>query len=152
MSVDFRATALIGVELDKENTCKMIKERGCEHEESKSKFCAQCGETMWDEREVIIDELCCKEYDEDECYSEETILEDYQLAFTTDQHRVFLGKQVTVYADTQSDEAKMIALPVIEEMSQDIAYIKQALLEFLTPLNLWDESKFGIWTIAYVSY
>lgn len=154
MSVSFRATALIGVELDKSKTYKMIKERGCEHEASKDKFCAQCGETMWDEREVIIDELCCKEEGEDEYYTEDVILECYRLAFTTDEHRIFLGKSISVWSGNWGDdkEAKMIGLPVMEEISQDIAYIKQALLEFLMPLNLWDESKFGIWTIANVSY
>ncbi len=148
------ATALIGVELDKKNTVETIRERGCKHEESDNKFCAECGEAMWNKREVVIKELrmVFEDWEEEECYSKETILEDYQLGFTTDEHRVFLGKQVTVYADTQSDEAKMIALPVMEEISQDIAYIKQALMNFLKPLNLWDESKFGIWAIAcYVS-
>lgn len=149
MSVDFTATALIGVELDKSKTSKMIKERGCEHKVSKNKFCAQCGEAMWSEREVIMGELCCKEYEEDECYSDEIILEGYRLAFTTDQNRVFLGKQVSTSGDT---EAKMIGLPVMKEIGQDIAYIKQALMNFLKPLDLWDESKFGIWTIAHVSY
>lgn len=147
MGVDFTATALIGVELDKSKTSKMIKERGCEHKVSKNKFCAQCGEAMWEEREVVIEELRMDE-EEDECYSEETILEDYRLAFTTNQNRVFLGKQVSTSGDT---EAKMIGLPVIEEINQDIAYIKQALMDFLKPLDLWDESKFGIWTIADVS-
>ncbi|KKM82498.1 hypothetical protein LCGC14_1318880 [marine sediment metagenome] len=152
MSVDFMATALIGVELDIDKTSKMIRERGCEHEESKSKFCAQCGFFTWYERGVVIEELRMQlddEDDEDECYSDEIILEDYKLAFTTDQNRVFLGKQVSTYGD---DEAKMIELPVREEIGQDIAYIKQSLLDFLKPLDLWDENKFGIWTIAHVSY
>lgn len=92
--------------------------------------------------------------EEDECYSDETILEDYRLAFTTDQARLFLGKAISVFSGNWRDdkEAKMIGLPVIEEINQDIAHIKQALLNFLKPLDLWDESKFGIWTIAYVSY
>lgn len=147
MSVNFTATALIGVELDKSKTYKMIKERGCEHKPSENKFCAECGEPMWNEREVVIEELRMLD-DDDKCYSDEVILEDYQLAFTTDQNRVFLGKQASTYGD---DEAKMIALPYTSE-ARMIAHIRKTLMNFLEPLNLWDETKFGIWAIAYASY
>lgn len=148
MSVlDFMATTLIGVELDKENTVKTIREHGCEHEISDSKFCTQCGEVMWDEREVVIDELRMQLDDEDECYSDEFIFKDYELGFSTNEYRVFLGKKISVTDRGWDDkeEASMMNIP-------DIDCIKTDIMNFLTPLNLWDESKFGIWTIAYVSY
>jgi hypothetical protein len=152
MGVDFRATAMIGVELDKSKMMKKYEARGCEHEISSqdAKYCAICGKEIWVEYEDYL-EVFSEEpetSDGDALKSGEVFSGGYQLAYTTNCDRVLIG--IKVSAPTHGGrEAEMWKFSYYSYIVDGII---RDLSEYLKPYGLWDESKFGLWAIAYVSY
>jgi len=151
MGVDFRATALIGVELDKSKMMKTYRERGCEHEISSAKYCGICGEHTWIEYEDYLEVFSEEpETSDGDALKSNEVFSGYNLASTTDDHRVFLGVEVSAWDGIVTNEAKME--PIEHYTDNLVLQIRNDLKTFLEPYDLWDESKFGLWAIAHVSY
>ena len=51
MSVDWDALLILGCKID--NPYVTVKKRGCHHQEMESKFCPECGKTMWQEEVTL---------------------------------------------------------------------------------------------------
>lgn len=146
MGLDFRATALIGVEIDVKLLYIPIAIRGCEHTETNDSFCGQCGKPIWKWEIRIREEFCNPKYPED--LNDGKVFKDLSLSGTTwnerteTPDRMFLGVSVKSWGDSD-EEASRIDIPDIDE-------VQQQLIEFLDPLGLWDIGKFGLWSLSSV--
>jgi len=129
MSTDYKAYTVIGVKIPEEKLHVTTKKRGCSHKEAASKHCAECGKPMW---------ITAKE----EIPAYITYQEDSQFAGLdgidegTDRDDIYVGE----------------VLEHLFEKIPDIEKLKEKIRLALEPLKLWDEKKFGIYTVLYCSY
>ena len=135
--------ALIGVKFEPNNTEIDIKVRGCNHPESESSFCSECGTQMF------IDAV---EYsDQFECIYEE-LLDPIETAFAdrfndngivVDAHdgTYFFGYGASV------DNFEQERIPFAETSYERIRVILQEILE---PYGIWDQCResYGFWIVS----
>lgn len=136
MGADYYSYAVIGVEIDQKKLYqKPINKKAFEHDYPKTmKFCPNTGNKLWEEVEEPIPEWD----DEDE-------LGEYKVYFSTDDTRCFIGV-IVCESGPYKGEVNFVQFP------DDLEDKKQKLKDFLTPLGLWDESKFGVYSIMRCSY
>jgi hypothetical protein len=140
MGVDYYAKSIIGVRIPNPTVKKQV--RGCEHPESKAKFCPECGKPMYFQEEgyhPIIEAL--DEYDSKK-------VTKLKLVWSTDQEEAYVGFFKGGSDSSRSggaNEAAKVDLPDI-----NIQELKDALQKELK--ELYNEKNFGLWTILYCSY
>jgi hypothetical protein len=158
MGVDYSAHTVIGVELPNVDDLPRLKEktrkRAFKHsfkDDGEHEFDPKSGKPLWlaETEEVETDEPSVV-YDDDNY--EGNTLEGQRLlkapdgmgfCWGTDQESVFLG--IVSGTGSDNEEADFMEVP-------DIEATKMSLKGALDPLGLWDESKFGIYTVLYCSY
>lgn len=126
MSVIFRASAVIGVQIDMNKLLQPTKVvKAFEHNYPKTmKFSPENGKPLW-----VLEQDNIPEYDE----CSET-LGEYQIYYSTNRDEAFVGIGVS----TKSTD--FICL-------DDFDIIKKELKEFLSKLDMWDEDSFGVYVI-----
>tara|TARA_Y100000034_G_scaffold37672_2_gene46322 strand:- start:2476 stop:2889 length:414 start_codon:yes stop_codon:yes gene_type:complete len=137
MSAVWHSYAVIGILIDKDKLYKEAKTvKAFAHNHPRTmKFCPDTGKELWKEvREPI------PEWDESET------LGSFKVHTSTDSHDHVVG----IIA---ADEAEMRGSGVdFTKLPDNLADEKYKLKELLEPLGLWDESKFGLYSILYCSY
>lgn len=135
MGVDYYASAVLGCEV----TGKLryeVEKRGCLHDAGDQPFCPKCGKQT-----VIKETVNIPEYEDDAIGAEDG---PYLTVFsTTDNRRQIAGIGTTVDSDG-CNEAQFMLVNFDE--------IKRQVREVLEPLGLWDETKFGMWSVMHCSY
>ena len=91
-------------------------------------FCPTCGEVI---RTKEVQEVDIEDK-----------IGEFKLVWSTDQKEAFIG--VVVEASDSID------ILFIEDL--DITRYGSSLREVLKPLGMWDESKFGLYAVQYISY
>ena len=138
MGVDYDSYVVIGCEVDSSKLYSVQKVRNCNCEiddADTANFCSNCGRAVWGEENLPIEG-----FDEDN-YK----FMDYQVVTVTDNERFWIAIR-SARASDYTDEAVKLETP------DDISGLREELKSKLGPLGLWDEKKFGIWVIQYVSY
>jgi len=141
MSIHYTTIALIGVELDINKLYQPVKERGCQHEIplSGGNYCCICGKPIWIKYNRVIEPFA--DADSPGEFLEWLVYQRLELVVSSSyDDRVFLGLQAS--CRNWNKEVEMMSLEHVE-----IAQIRQSLQQFLEPLRLWDEAKFGLWAI-----
>lgn len=131
MGADYRAYAVLGVQVDPERLEKLAS---CDHDKPpKAKFCPECGKPSgtYDREEGSNGKVC-----------------GYDVIWSTDEREAFIGIVHTgqrTYSNGGADSDKA-------QVPADLKVAKEAMRDALGPLGLWDEKKFGLWAVLYCSY
>ena len=148
--MDSYATAVVGVEIDIEKlyfdekieSCRAngcTKKKECPAKENSDfKFCPECGKKPWKLIQKPIK-------DWDECDQK---LGKFKVHFSTDQQYAVVGVLATDLVRIGYDDKEIS----FAKLPSDIEKQKQEIKEFLEPLGLWDEEKFGMWSVGCCSY
>ncbi len=138
MSVNYTAYTITGIRLGMADLYKQVDNRGCDHPETKAKFCKECGSPTWiQEEEPLFDEGT-------------EVIGKFKMMFSTDRNFVYLGHTVEVDEYGTHDafrpiESVEVQFPALIQLNDELAAV-------LEPLGLWDQEKFGIWTVLHCSY
>lgn len=145
MSTTFRAEAIIGVAIPREKIFQKKPHRNCEHKiPNGAKFCPTCGKEatrLVDESIINIPDLKYG-YDNYEYMCDwGYLLSRMGLSMTENQddELYFIGI-ATEARSYDEDLTQMVTIP-------DSGDLKQQLKDYLEPIGLWDESKFGLWSV-----
>ena len=135
MSTACYSYAVIGCQVSRE---KLFKEEIITYKHRHTtlpdtNFCPTCGEVV---RKKEVEEI-----DIDDKIGE------FELVWSTDQKEAFIGK---VAEDSDRENVGNLNPTFMED--PDIFDIKCDLGEVLKPLGMWDESKFGLYAVQYISY
>ncbi len=137
MGADYYSYAVIGIEIDPEKLVTETEERGCDCKEVPTgKFCSSCGATatVKVKAEDIIWEI---EEDDD--------FHGYKIIFGTDREKAYIS---AVWAEEDEDGS----INCFNQIPNDIEGIRNKMKDTLDPLGLWDEKKFGLYSVLYCSY
>lgn len=139
MSTSFSSIALIGSKVDRDKLFIKEKIRGCSCDIPKQNaaafiYCPVCGKHIWREVETRI-------------FDEEWELDGLQIVSSTDQEEFFVGYYVAQSWASQNCQMTKILTSVVDIL-QCVAAVKAA----LSKIDAWDESKFGLWAVPYISY
>lgn len=137
MSVSYWCYAAIGVKIDPKKLMRMEIVRNCHCEtEPTGKYCSNCGKEAFEEIETPI------EIFEDQ----ETIL-GYKVIYGTDHKESIIAAFEARAKDFYEDKKKSF-----QQLPDNLKEIREKMRDSLGPLGLWDEKKFGLWSILYCSY
>jgi hypothetical protein len=133
MSTDYKAMTIIGIKIPNEKLYVTTHIRGCKHKETAYKHCPECGKPMWiSQKEDSPAYVVYQDTDKFAGLNATT--------GGTDEEDLFVGKIFEAEPHTQFN--------VIPDFDKIKAEVRLA----LDPLNLFDEKKFGIYTVLYCSY
>jgi hypothetical protein len=138
MGADFTSSAVVGLKIDPKKLTISKKVRSCKcdvKDIETMKFCPKCGE------EVFTEELDCIPG-----YNEDGDLCGYKLIFGTDQIEAY----VCAFLAEQDDYGDKVQ--DFTQLPDNIKEIKEKMRDTIGPLGLWDEKKFGLWSVLYCSY
>ena len=140
MGFDFRAKAVIGLEIDEEILSKEVETKIGNHNfDSKTKFHPETGQRLWGTKTKHIDG-----YDPED----ETLL-DYKII--RHGYGEYTGKVYVVgfAAETgSSNGGNVVAFTSIGLPSaNEVKTLREQMKADLSPLGLWDEKKFGLWSL-----
>lgn len=127
------AYSIIGVRVDVGRLQVSKKVRGCEHPlyNEESLFCGTCGAKAWIYKTVPIEGFnyrgCSRHGD----------ISGF-LVLTVGYS--FICGRITSVSDNSAESSKVMKI-------SDIDSIKNDMQLNLTPLGLWDEDSFGVWTV-----
>ena len=152
MSTIYNGYTIIGVRLDNlviekliktTRDCNAIKKRGCSHLVNESaRFCPECGKPNF-----VVE---VKKFTKYSLLKEVGITCDC-VVFSTEEHEMFVAISKDYICQTgdinYGDGGEFMRIPSPEE----IAHIKECLRGKLEPYGLWDELRFGIWTVGQCS-
>lgn len=136
MGYDASASMAIGVRKLASDFKKQVKVRGCKHDETKAKFCPECGKPMWvDKTEYIIDVFDMYEENEEgiSCIRPNCDTDD-----------IVIGFNLCVVSSYNN----ISGIDILTESEMD--EYKEILKEFLG--DLWNEDEFGIYVVFQESY
>ena len=134
MGADYYSYAVIGMEITDHEEKLWIhsKQRAFNHNYPETmNFDPKTGKKLWEE--IKAPAVGVDEYGEN--------LLGFKLVYGTNQESCFVAGAVV-----RSDYAKKC------DTIPDIQAIKKEMQAKLETLGLWDESKFGLWSILYCSY
>lgn len=139
MGVDFTAYAAIGVLIRRGDALVATKTRVCHHGDAPgASYCPVCGKPMWTTEQRLRPRLAA-------------LSDSYRppqgamvLLPTAQERSDFVVTARLARADARDDGCARVEVG-------DVALERERLRGFLEPLGLWDESKFGMWAVAYVS-
>ncbi|MDO8669004.1 MAG: hypothetical protein Q7K65_01785 [Candidatus Buchananbacteria bacterium] len=148
MSVDYQATAVIGVVLPEVAFYQEIQIAGCEHNPIEGNFCSQCGRP----RNIPVSKPI-PEYDVDNNVlvkrgASSEIVRQASVARISNSSGDFLAVGNIVRGNMEINGFSLI--PYHGPSIEDAWHIKKLLKEILEPLGLWDEEKFGIHALLHV--
>ncbi len=139
MGVDIYSRAIIGQKLNHTKLNRNTLVNDCGHNPPKtSKFCPECGQPAWVQRNQPVVDL-------------NEISPDIELVYTTDENEVLVAlKDHYVSTGTSrgggDDSGRM-------PLSNDaVEKSRKKLREILEPYDLWDEKEFGLWAVQSCSY
>jgi len=138
MSTSYYAITCIGAKIPYDKLFTKTKIRVCNHplpKQKEAEFCMECGNPLWRTKEKPI-----KEYNEpnDKLCGLNLCIVDNRLE---DTEYVFVGKIAKA-----SQEEQFI---MTKSLDSDTKCLKSVLKNALTPLKLWEEKDFGMWTVLY---
>ncbi len=140
MGVDWTAHAVIGCRLERGAVYHKVRYRGCEHyEEPGAVFCPVCGKKMWEERLEMRPEFDAV----DERKAPGLLL----VRATDEKHFVLAAVSAMSNGSRQANDPGFASLD-----ATSVEQMRHACREFLRPLGLWDESRFGLWAVLHCSY
>lgn len=135
MGAVYHSYAVVGVKIDPERLVTTKKVRGCQCEKTPTgHFCSSCGEPAF-----IEEDECIEGYNEDED------IYGYKIIFGTDHNEAFIA--AIVCKDDDYGDSKNFS-----QMPTELERIKNDMRNTLDPIGLWDEKKFGLWSVLYCSY
>jgi hypothetical protein len=162
MSVSYYARAVVGIELPNESSIPraIIKKRkkAFEHDypdDGFMNFHPKDGRKLWTDEKIesksnypsiLFD---CSSMPEEGSVREGQCLISFpkgiEITYSTDRRRRFVGRVVnTCSSDSDEDVGFSKVL--------DTETLKESLRVLLEPVGLWDEDKFGIYSVLYCSY
>lgn len=138
MSTSFHCHAVIGSKVSRDKLFVKEKVRSCfcsipSECEKTFTYCPSCGKPIWIEVESRL-------------FDEEWLLDGLQIVSSTDNQEYF----VCYYNATSwaSKDCQMTNLIKSIDVLQCMTVVKAA----LSKIGAWDESKFGLWAVPYISY
>lgn len=145
MGVSFRAYTTIGVVVPKSKLYRTNRMRGCVHAlPDQGSWCPQCGQKVWLEDQEPIPEFLPDGSRENDWTP---TVAGLPCIIARDSDEVIAG--VTVLAARGGDRHDP---HLVMGTPPDAGEVRERLKAALEPLGLWDESKFGVWLLADVSY
>jgi hypothetical protein len=161
MGADYYSKAIIGVRLliDEEKIPRAkipVRKRAFKHtytDDGEMEFHPKDGRKLWlNEKEEIEADYPAYVYNLDDDVSDleegQTLVvfpESLDVASGTDNDSWYLGCAVGTGSSNGGDEEGFIPIP-------DINGLKEKLKRTLEPHGLWDESRFGLYSVLYCSY
>jgi len=141
MGCNYTGFAIIGVEVapDKLKETKTVRSCSCPvafDENDPPKFCSKCGKPWHKRGSYAIDG-----YDEGSM-----TFKGLKIAYTTDNHGMVIGESMTKSED-YGDDLEMGFV----ELSTSLDKMKKKLKDTLGPY-LWDETRFGLYSLLHCSY
>ena len=133
MGTSVTATAMLGVKISVDVIEHKTQVRGCKHNETKNKFCSECGEETW-KIEVEYDDHPIHEVTD--CIS---VSDPFVHQFSYDGNEVWFGVGDQIDPKYDDKESTAFGLPDIENIREQIKSV-------LEPIGCWDkkvESTFG---------
>ena len=155
MSVVYKSYAVIGIEIDLNKCFKMGTERNCKCVVAgieNMKFCPTCGLKA---HHMVQNPI--SEYDDDVRTEHgggpfEKTLCGYPILFNSyDEEEGCGGKGVALVALYWASDNKQHN-SVMAKLSLNLEEIKEEMKNKLDPLGMWDEKKFGLWSLLYCSH
>jgi hypothetical protein len=161
MGADYYSKAIIGIPITVQNEKSprakiIVRKKAFRHsfeDDGETEFHPKDGRKLWlDEKEEITADYPAVVFDLDGDFEDiqegQTLVifpESLEVACGTDQENWYIGCVVETGSSNGGCEEAFISLPDIEEL-------KKALRISLEPHGLWDESKFGLYSVLYCSY
>jgi len=144
MGADYYAQTMIGVSWEYEEIFKekAYEVRGCEHKETDSLFCSECGAPIRVEKVDKINRLG-PSFDGGDKWTGPSG-EEWDVQYTTDRGNILIGRGITCGGWNGE------SMSVLDADSIDDTYGK--LKSDLTAAGLWDDDLFGIWGSIHCSY
>lgn len=128
--MSYKAYAVLGIRLNENECCKERKEAPCSHNiPSGSAFCPHCG--VKNEMKTRFDPIICEESE---------FPENVEMHDDTSGEMRFIG-----YGISARDGADWDGMLFKDDTVSQQA--RQTLKDFLEPLGLWKEDRFGVWVI-----
>jgi hypothetical protein len=137
MGADYSSYAVIGVEINSDGLYT-VTETPATGEKS---FNPDTGERLMHKERTPIEGF------ERGVVSGDDSFKDFPVFWTTDSESCVIGIGV---GGTYSNGGEDVCMMSIDDVN--IEALKQELKEVLEPIGLWDESKFGLYTILHCSY
>ena len=135
MSVSYISYAIIGVKVDIDKIFPIRNSRTCDCDVDLSgNFCSQCGSKLFEKKIEYIEGFD----------KTKNILHGYKVVFGTDDEDPIIAAKYVKNSNWDS--------PSFEQIPTDIADVKNKMRDLFGPLGLWDEKKFGLWSVLYCSY
>jgi len=138
MGLSYRGVTIIGVKVSYDRMYEVFLEKfqkaGCEHNPT-TKFCGECGKPA-----TLLD-------DEHDTFEEWTNLEKfkgYPVHLDWESEVAYLG--LVTHSNWHNEDYEPDFLPI----DFDLLEYRQAMLDSLVPLGVWDGEKFGVHTFLEV--
>lgn len=126
---------VIGIQIEKNDLYEETETRGCKHPVSKSKFCPECGQPVWNKDSKPVAAY-------DDCREKLGGFDLVHVSCESDQY-IIAGWQIE--ASSGNENPAFSKPPNFEA-------IKAKMKVVLEPLGFWEENKFGIYAVLYESY
>lgn len=142
MSTNYTAHTILGVKIKYDKLFRTEEQRTCDCQIgtsviANSNFCPACGQPLFEEVKIAIDLSVEDGYYEDKCFG-------LYLIRTYEEDYAYIGINLGSNSIDSEENKSFYRLP--EQFNQ-----RKYMREILEPHGLWDERKFGIWTILDVS-
>jgi len=135
MSATYYGQAVIGVRIDPKKLMTIKRIRACDCVSAPTgNFCSNCGKKSFKEEECPI-----------ESFSDGENVLDYEVVFGTDREEAVIAFVCAEETDNNKSNN-------FKQIPENIKEIKEQMRDTLGPIGLWDEKKFGLWSILYCSY
>ena len=161
MGADYYAITVIGVcysEECSESAKIRVRKKAFDHsyeDDGNNEYHPKDGRKLWlDDTEEVDADYPAFIIDGDNEYGEEDAEEgqiivkipsDIDFTYDTDQTNSYIGWVASTGSSNGGEDVKFLEIPSVEN-------IKKKLKNLLEPHGLWDEGKFGIYTILCCSY
>lgn len=137
MALICTAHAVIGVEIDKDKLETTVTKRGCQHPRPKGgNHCSICGSPV--EKEIVVLIQACEPRDAE-------VHKIQKVAGLAAYYHLPTGRMfVGVHAQSRAHNNPPLD-PEVTRVHDDLRHQVRSALE---PIGLWDEAKFGLWTMV----
>ncbi len=140
MGVDYYSHALIGLKIEKSVLYPKVLKRSCDCVTQEGNFCQKCGKKWLVEAEDIH-----PEFDEEK-------LAGYEVVFSTDQEECFVACH-NISTDSSRGKPKPQLAQMLLSANGELLDGKSLVFkQEMQRLGLWDENRFGLWSVLYCSY